>query len=515
MQNIIHKKGENFYMDKTKHVDRKSNPTLETLKELAYYVLPISLMILIILSAFNQAIWADEVFTLSLIKHSWTEMFSIAATDVHPPLYYIFVKIAIDLFGSICNPIYLSKLVSTIPIVILLIIGFTYIRKRYGIFVSFLFNMCMVGMPRMRLYATEIRMYSFGILFVFCTYLFAMKILDREETRQDYIFLSIFSACAAYTHYFACASAIVIYVLILLTTCIRKEYKRMRNIFFSGISVVVLYLPWLFIFLKQLMTVKSDYWIDPIDSNAVFRAIFYLFQYNSQMEHFTLMILVLSIFVLGIIGSIRLCKKKNLSAVFGILVWIGTLILGVGLSLAIRPIFVERYLMPSVACLWFGTILGISSICNKQDWKCVIIGLMICICIPCTLFSYQDEQAQAKVIDHTFEAITPYIQENTIFLTNDPKSQREVAYFYPGHEVSLAFHDIEGLALNSLVQNNSIFTKTEDCQSLKDADANILVLDCNGKLYKKLKKYNYDMDHITTGTIADSKLNQFEIYNIK
>ena len=89
---------------------------------------------------------------------------------------------------------------------------------------------------------------------------------------------------------------------------------------------------------------------------------------------------------------------------------------------------------------------------------------MICICIPCTLFSYQDEQAQAKVIDHTFEAITPYIQENTIFLTNDPKSQREVAYFYPGHEVSLAFHDIEGLALNSLVQNNSIFTKTEDCQ---------------------------------------------------
>ena len=55
----IHKKGENFYMDKTKHVDRKSNPTLETLKELAYYVLPISLMILIILSAFNQAIWTD------------------------------------------------------------------------------------------------------------------------------------------------------------------------------------------------------------------------------------------------------------------------------------------------------------------------------------------------------------------------------------------------------------------------------------------------------------------------
>lgn len=27
-------------MDKTKHADRKSNHTLETLKELAYYVLP-------------------------------------------------------------------------------------------------------------------------------------------------------------------------------------------------------------------------------------------------------------------------------------------------------------------------------------------------------------------------------------------------------------------------------------------------------------------------------------------
>ena len=61
-------------------------------------------------------------------------------------------------------------------------------------------------------YSTEIRMYSWGMLFVTCAFLQLAKILsDNEDNRKAFCLLTVFSALAAYTHYFACASAIVIY----------------------------------------------------------------------------------------------------------------------------------------------------------------------------------------------------------------------------------------------------------------------------------------------------------------
>ena len=49
---------------------------------------------------FCSSIWFDESFTVALMRHPLGEVISIAATDVHPPLYYILLWGFTRLFGQ-------------------------------------------------------------------------------------------------------------------------------------------------------------------------------------------------------------------------------------------------------------------------------------------------------------------------------------------------------------------------------------------------------------------------------
>ena len=45
-------------------------------------------IIFISLSAFHENIWFDESYSVSIARHSFSEIWNITGHDVHPPLYY-------------------------------------------------------------------------------------------------------------------------------------------------------------------------------------------------------------------------------------------------------------------------------------------------------------------------------------------------------------------------------------------------------------------------------------------
>ncbi len=45
------------------------------------------------------SLWHDEAFSALLIKYSWGEMFYRIGLDVHPPLYYVFLRFWHYIFG--------------------------------------------------------------------------------------------------------------------------------------------------------------------------------------------------------------------------------------------------------------------------------------------------------------------------------------------------------------------------------------------------------------------------------
>ena len=46
---------------------------------------------------FSSDIWYDELFTVGFVSQPVGRMISLAARDVHPPLYYLMVKAAVEL----------------------------------------------------------------------------------------------------------------------------------------------------------------------------------------------------------------------------------------------------------------------------------------------------------------------------------------------------------------------------------------------------------------------------------
>ena len=240
---------------------------INILKNAFYYIIPIVLLIYFIINVLNTSIWLDEAFSLFMMKHDIIDMVKCTAIDVHPPLYYILLKVFISIF-RIVNPIIISKIFSILPIIILLIISYTTIKNTFGKKVSFIFNLLLLGMPHILYYSIEIRMYSFAFMFVTLLYLYSYR-WCMNNNKKDLIKLTIFAIASVYTHYFSAISAMLIYFIILVYKIIKKEKKDIINILISGIIVSLCYLPWIYVLLKQILQVKESYWIPAITNKKI------------------------------------------------------------------------------------------------------------------------------------------------------------------------------------------------------------------------------------------------------
>lgn len=464
---------------------------MKTIKKIQYYMVPILLLIVSFATVFSQTIWADEAYSLELAKHSYMNLIKIDALDVHPPLYYIILRTGFLIFGVSENFIWIGRFVSLVPYVILMIIGFTVIKKRYSKTIAYLFNVFIMGMPQMLRYSTEIRMYSWGMLFVTCAFL-QMKPIVEKNKFKSYVMLTLFSALASYTHYFACVSAIVIYAEIILMFFRKKENKKIIRVLLSGMGVAVLYLPWLLIFVKQLLIVKEDYWIGPVSIHSIIQNFLFLFSTNIRIIE----IVSVTIVGIGMFGAIRaLRKRKNYEAVCGITIWLGTIILGICLSLLIRPIFVSRYVMSAAACMWLGISIGISEIDNKRINRALVYTITIIGIILATDY-IKNELNDKSATNYTLSELEKNIDSETVILSNYNHVQRVISYFYPQNN-NIVIED-ELSELTEKVYEECKLEKIENIDEIKKYQYKnrILVLDSNGLLIEELNKINCQLNYL-------------------
>ena len=113
---------------------------------------------------FNRNIWTDEAFTIELVgSNSVLGIIRGTANDVHPPLYYLIVKLFITLFGTSFQ---VYKLVSILPMFFTMLLGIFYIAPWFGAKTAFLFMLFLNAIPCVMEYGVQIRMYSWAIFFI-------------------------------------------------------------------------------------------------------------------------------------------------------------------------------------------------------------------------------------------------------------------------------------------------------------------------------------------------------------
>ncbi len=316
-------------------------------------------------------IWLDEACTLKFIEPSYPEMMKRLAADVHPPLYYLIVKCIRDTC-SLIHPsscvTFIPKFVSLLPLIILVVLGHTVIRKQWGRLTGSLFSLAVVGAMPMTYYGTEIRMYSWAMLFVTIAYISVYQLSQQRKFANWAIFL-FSSVCAAYTHYFAIPAVIPAYLYLLYI-----ERNKPQSWIFCSVLSVLLYLPWLPIFISQVSTVRESYWISPIHYETILSFI----QYTLPKSSVFVGILFIGYAAQQIRGLLKQEAKEQARTIFGITCLLTpyfVIAIGCTASWLMRPVLVQRYLVSSLGCFWLGLCILLTG--KKRNFASCLFAVFV------------------------------------------------------------------------------------------------------------------------------------------
>ncbi len=339
---------------------------------------------------FSPDIWYDELYSIQFALKPVAEMVKLTAADVHPPLYYVILHYLIRGFGIIGNaagiapmsaeslatgaltgnmPVIYAKIASVIPLMILFIYGITIIRKRYGVLIGGLFSCVVIAMPQMADYSVEIRMYSWVMLFVTAMCIHAKPFIEADKDKQirglkwGKIFpVFIYGLMACYTQYYAAVSVAFVYLLLIIWS-VRKNIYQLGILLISANFTAVCYVPWIGVVLSQARSVSSNYWIQPLSLRSFGGIIKYLMKpgfFNEKLAT----ILAVVLFVLVAFAVVINIRDVYMWLCF--MPVIGIIAFGFAASILLRPVFTYRYMIPGMAALWFGVLLGVGRLLNPK-----------------------------------------------------------------------------------------------------------------------------------------------------
>ena len=343
--------------------------------------------IIIFLPAMKLLFNIDEYFTLGIIKAPLLHGITMTANDVHPPLYYMILKAFLKIVSVLninVDFIYLSKIITALPYLIIIIISSTKIKKEYNWITSGIFAISLIAFSGFFEYYITMRMYSWSILFLVLSFIYLKDVLIKSDLKSWFL-LSLFTILGAYTHYFNIISSIALYLLLFAYILFNKETftnakLEVKKWTISVLAISLSYSPWIFVILNQLGK-HENYWIPQIDMNIFLSCICY---FSIKFSDFTFQIIsILLLLTFSLIALYKFKNKRDLENYYilmSISIFILTIVFGIIISLTVKPIIRYRYLMASVGVLWLGISILVGKIENNYlQIASILIILLLAI----------------------------------------------------------------------------------------------------------------------------------------
>lgn len=323
--------------------------------------------IFVLLGAFHTNLWFDESYSVAMMNQNFLDIWKIGITDVHPIIYYWALKIIGLIFN---NSILAFRLFSCFGVITLGILGMTHVKKDFGPKVGIIWTFLSFFLPIMSIYASEIRMYSWSLVCVSLTLIYAFRIIKNGNFKNYCLFL-IFSLLSAYMHYYGLMTVGIINLYLFIYLLKRKE--NIKKFVIQAIIEIILYIPGLIVFIKQLTNVSKGFWISFEFPKTVFDTI--KFQFAGNLTYNIILILVIIFFI-----YLFLIRRKNKSYEADISIGIyGIVFVVVGLISVFAPMLVPRYMFVLTGLL----ILFLSIYLAKERKK----GIFVLIITIITSFS--------------------------------------------------------------------------------------------------------------------------------
>jgi dolichol-phosphate mannosyltransferase len=376
--------------------------------------------------------WIDEVFTSELARNDWETVFIRSASDMHPPLFNILLKLFTDVFGF--NHIALHVFPYLAYIAILLLAVFP-IRELLGQKRAMLFALIYTFSPVMCVYVLEVRMYMYANLFVTLCVIYLYRHFNGEK-KADIVIACIAGIAAAYTHYYALAAVAAAYGLVMLHLLASKDFGGVKRLSVCITVSVISYLPWVYILFNQMGRffttpyIEHVSWYEYIITPAYFFYVGTNRSHNFQWSYIWLSLpIILSVVWIVISGLYKLIKRKMAFSLVSLCVFVfAATMVGFALfTVLVKPLYNYRYFMClfGVACIFLSDFLA--DIAPKR-----LLPAILCVFVASGVLKLgiEDRMYGDAPVSRMYDSINQDSGESAWIVVNDDVASKLYTRYY-------------------------------------------------------------------------------------
>lgn len=218
--------------------------------------------------AFYPHFWFDEIYTIALTQKSFGEILRITAADMHPPLYYDWVKIMAMIGSRLGGPFVTLtwlRLASVAPGMVTCLLGWWVARRHWGLGAALWTLAAFAVAPALTYYSMDLRSYSTQHALLLGALAGFLEATARRPGAR-WPGMAVFGGCALAVFYTHSLSTIHLGVfgLIFLALLARDRAAR-RELAWRGAALTgILTLccaPWLRLMFSQTALLNEERWL--------------------------------------------------------------------------------------------------------------------------------------------------------------------------------------------------------------------------------------------------------------
>jgi len=417
------------------------------------WIYPVLIGLFLRLYKIGSGVSHDEGYTLWLSHFNLEDIILRTARDVHPPFYYMVVKLWTFLFGGSILAIRGLSLVVSIGTIYLVYILVQKIFNKRAAFWSSLFA---AFSPLMIHSGQEARMYGLvAFLVTLGTYFLFCYVKDKNDNfLLAYLIAMIL---AVYTQYYAFLAIIVHWFIVLAYSSkpgIKGFIGKLSIYNFKWIIVnliiIIFYGPWFSVVLRQFQHIKSDYWILPewmtietIPKSVLGFATFNSFVGNESNINFIYG--VLGIFLV-LITTFLFFKKPFKEAFLMFIYAYLPMVIVFLFSLFVVPVYENRYFVFSGVALLIIWGSAVSSVSDKKLRLVSGLGFLIVFSIG---INFMHKEMDIPM-DELYKRVIVEKKEGDVVFSESLYTFLNSTYYFGDKEIKLIYEKASGYGESSL-----------------------------------------------------------------
>lgn len=426
-------------------VDRFRSRQLERYFPATLVCVVLGAMFISLMIGLRQSVWFDEAYSILLAKQSALQLVHLTSVDTHPPLYYLILKSWAGIFGW--SELALRSL-SVLAMGGAVMFGGLLARRMFGVRMAIMALPFIALSPLLLRYGFEIRMYSIASLIgIAATYVLVLAVEAKTPSRQWklYVIYAFLVALGVYTLYYTVLLWLAHFVWLAFLAYRDKKPIVKTPWFMALLGSVVLFLPWLPVFVSQvgngaLAAVSQAMTVDSLVGIISFA---FLYQPSWQLGGYGTIVILFLVVTLSFAVSraFKKASKKEWDYLLLLTLYIMVPIVLITLVSLVKPMYTERYLahvlIGGMLLVGIAIAYAMKKASSRMSFAVVVVYVVLILGVGqlAKIGNFNFQRMQKPNVKEVAMAIKDECDHNTTVLTSGPYVAIELAYYLPNCEV--------------------------------------------------------------------------------